>query len=677
MLLRQLFEAKATEVAIIFGRFNPPHFGHVDAWREAAKFPNWYVGTNQSTQGPKDPLPYNIKIEAMKTMYPEIEDHLVAEQSWFTLAAMVYKQYGENTILKIVTDPQDKDVYVPMIQKQNGIEGPHGYYKFAGIEWHKADRKSEASLVRKAVKENNPQDFEKYSGVPADTQVAGVNYFDLVRKYMLPYMEAEEEKLRKQQERNRLKADKDKLKTEKPSTKKKGATDLSIRRAAAKPVNTDAEVSERITFDPVTGQKNPSFADQMKAQGAPSAPAQGGSTQPLSSRYGPGYEGSPAPYTIIVNGKEYKFAGREKQGPGTGEIIKVPGGAIGIRGLAPVNVEIGTDGFFYVVPRTESLSDTSLREFSPVGSGNDKPPRGPNISGRDPWDSGDSGEDPYSRPKPEYYSRSIDYFGQFEADHFDKEIFNKKTGVFKGYWENDDGSFVQIAYFKFDDPKQAARDFDDSPGMGWYYEPENESLAEYGDTAKGQKMLTKVQKRAVDRVVSKKADTDPKYAKKNKDTADRAWDRMSDKDVSEEKQKGVDGKACWDGYKRIGTKQKGGKTVDNCVKVGESNSKVMAQTAKRLSDPKDGSVAKIRAAGDKRREDQLKSRDIAKKNEHFDFKSSLQELSNDMLGRYKKAASADASRADKKGNFKQGDKRFNGIVKATKKQFDNDTKGNK
>ena len=35
----------------------------------------------------------------------------------------------------------------------------------------------------------------------------------------------------------------------------------------------------------------------------------------------------------------------------------------------------------------------------------------------------------------------------------------------------------------------------------------------------------------------------------------------------EEKQKGVDGKACWDGYKRMGTKKKGGKTVDNCVKM--------------------------------------------------------------------------------------------------------------
>ena len=37
-------------------------------------------------------------------------------------------------------------------------------------------------------------------------------------------------------------------------------------------------------------------------------------------------------------------------------------------------------------------------------------------------------------------------------------------------------------------------------------------------------------------------------------------------ELVEDKQKGVDGKACWKGYKRMGTKQKGGKTVDNCVK---------------------------------------------------------------------------------------------------------------
>jgi lysozyme len=53
----------------------------------------------------------------------------------------------------------------------------------------------------------------------------------------------------------------------------------------------------------------------------------------------------------------------------------------------------------------------------------------------------------------------------------------------------------------------------------------------------------------------------------------------------------------------------------------------------------------------------------------------IKELSSNKLGQYKKAASADATSADKAGNFKKADKRFSGIVKATKKQFANDEKG--
>ena len=52
----------------------------------------------------------------------------------------------------------------------------------------------------------------------------------------------------------------------------------------------------------------------------------------------------------------------------------------------------------------------------------------------------------------------------------------------------------------------------------------------------------------------------------------------------------------------------------------------------------------------------------------------VNELSNDLLGRYKKAAAADARAADKDGDTKRADKRFSGIVKATKKQFANDEK---
>jgi hypothetical protein len=52
----------------------------------------------------------------------------------------------------------------------------------------------------------------------------------------------------------------------------------------------------------------------------------------------------------------------------------------------------------------------------------------------------------------------------------------------------------------------------------------------------------------------------------------------------------------------------------------------------------------------------------------------LDEISNEKLSQYKTAAALDAGKADKEGDYKRGDKRFSGIVKATKKQFANDTK---
>jgi hypothetical protein len=52
----------------------------------------------------------------------------------------------------------------------------------------------------------------------------------------------------------------------------------------------------------------------------------------------------------------------------------------------------------------------------------------------------------------------------------------------------------------------------------------------------------------------------------------------------------------------------------------------------------------------------------------------LDELSTEKLAAYKRKASLAASEADKKGDFKTGDKRFSGIMKATRKQFDNGLK---
>jgi hypothetical protein len=59
---------------------------------------------------------------------------------------------------------------------------------------------------------------------------------------------------------------------------------------------------------------------------------------------------------------------------------------------------------------------------------------------------------------------------------------------------------------------------------------------------------------------------------------------------------------------------------------------------------------------------------------HSEEVQQVDELSSDLLGRYKKAAGSQASAADKSGDYAKGNKRFSGIMKATRKQFDNDAK---
>lgn len=55
----------------------------------------------------------------------------------------------------------------------------------------------------------------------------------------------------------------------------------------------------------------------------------------------------------------------------------------------------------------------------------------------------------------------------------------------------------------------------------------------------------------------------------------------------------------------------------------------------------------------------------------------LDEISTEKLGQYKTAAGKSATAADKAGDTAKANKRFSGIVKATKKQFAHDVEKKK
>ena len=222
-------------VAIIFGRFNPPHKGHKHAWETASQVADqWYVGTNKSTVGPEDPLPFEVKIEAMKAIMPEVEEHLVAEQSWWTLATYVFKKYGGvpgRTLpfdLIVITD---EPYVVPGLLKSNGQSAQHGEYSFQDIrlpfesieQAKKHLRISSATALRNAVAAGNKDAFSEAAGVDADTPIAGHKFFDLVAHYLMPHREAQAAKDADKAEKERLKAEKEKQKAEKLAMKQQKA----------------------------------------------------------------------------------------------------------------------------------------------------------------------------------------------------------------------------------------------------------------------------------------------------------------------------------------------------------------------------------------------------------------------------------------------------------------------
>jgi nicotinamide mononucleotide adenylyltransferase len=201
MKLRQLFEniyeqngdefdGSLKVIGVCFGRFNPPHRGHKAVWQAAAANPIWYVGTNQSTSGPKDPLPYDVKLQAMAAVWPKVAGHVIPEQSLLTLAAKIYAEHGANVHLKVYTD---EDWLVKTLTQYNGVEKEHGMYKFQQIDHVRTERLASATNLRAAVRNGDRAAFYKDMGIkPSVTiNVGDKEYpvFDVVAHYLNKYPE--------------------------------------------------------------------------------------------------------------------------------------------------------------------------------------------------------------------------------------------------------------------------------------------------------------------------------------------------------------------------------------------------------------------------------------------------------------------------------------------------------
>lgn len=182
MKLRQLFEAhhKAT-AAFCFGRFNPAHQGHAKVWEAVAHAgQHWYIGTNPSTIGPNDPLPFDVKRAWMTAIDPHVKGHILGEKSVVTLASKIYETVGDNATVAYVTDAQDWAWSGKVLNDYNGKEGPHGYYNFAKIIHVESPRVTSATDLRNAARAGDEETFYRLAGVDPQLTIRGKTYFETV-----------------------------------------------------------------------------------------------------------------------------------------------------------------------------------------------------------------------------------------------------------------------------------------------------------------------------------------------------------------------------------------------------------------------------------------------------------------------------------------------------------------
>lgn len=196
-----LVESAGATVAFAFGRFNPAHQGHIEVWRAVEQAgANWFIGTNPSTLGPNDPLTFQQKSAWMEEIYPPITGHIVPEQSVLTLAAYIFKKTrkNESATVAYITDAADWAWSGKLLNQYNGVEGAHGYYKFAQIIHVPSPRVSSATALRDAARADDKVAFYHASGTDPKSKVAGLTYFDTVKqaveKYPLPVKKAKKVK---------------------------------------------------------------------------------------------------------------------------------------------------------------------------------------------------------------------------------------------------------------------------------------------------------------------------------------------------------------------------------------------------------------------------------------------------------------------------------------------------
>ena len=137
----KFLEAKQSTVVFSFGRFNPPTTGHqkllqkiVQTAQQMSGQPMMFVSYSQDTK--KNPLTARQKIAYIKKMFPKEARQLKLKddssiRNAMDIATVLNGKY--DNLVMVVGSDRVKD-FKTLLNKYNGVDSKHGYYKYDNIQ---------------------------------------------------------------------------------------------------------------------------------------------------------------------------------------------------------------------------------------------------------------------------------------------------------------------------------------------------------------------------------------------------------------------------------------------------------------------------------------------------------------------------------------------------------------
>ena len=180
-----LKEASGPHISFFFGRLNPPHFGHqglIQTTITSAKNGAWAGFLSKSQDKKKNPLPYDLKLRWLYTLYPETKGHIVEDpniKTFLQAAAYLYEKGFRSATF--VAGEDDMASMRPVLEQYNGKEVAHGFYKFEPFTFVESPRLTSATNAREAAKSGDADAFELATRVPSNIVVDGKTLMQAVR----------------------------------------------------------------------------------------------------------------------------------------------------------------------------------------------------------------------------------------------------------------------------------------------------------------------------------------------------------------------------------------------------------------------------------------------------------------------------------------------------------------